>query len=97
MRTFKYGLLPFLILIGSIAGLVIVEPHISATLIICAIGAIMMWIGGTNEKYFLLGVVLVGKIVISLDSEWIENSTIKSEKEKQEKKKEKLIQLTQDQ
>ena len=31
MRTFKYGLLPFLILLGSIAGLVIVEPHISAT------------------------------------------------------------------
>ncbi|MBR2028956.1 MAG: cell division protein FtsW [Oscillospiraceae bacterium] len=64
MRTFKYGLLPFLILLGSIAGLVIVEPHISATLIICAIGAIMMWIGGTNEKFFFLGVLLVVLAVV---------------------------------
>lgn len=59
MKTVKYGVLPFLILLGSIAGLVIVEPHISATLIICAIGAIMMWVGGTDERFFLLGILLV--------------------------------------
>ncbi len=59
MRTIKYGIIPFLILLGSIAGLIIVEPHISATLIICAMGAIMMWVGGTDEKFFLAGIVLV--------------------------------------
>ena len=59
MRTKTYGLVPFALLLGSIAGLVIVEPHISATLIICTIGAIMMWVGGTNEKLFLIGAVLV--------------------------------------
>ena len=35
-------------------------------------------------KYVLEAKIVVGKIVISLDSEWIENSTIKSEKEKQD-------------
>ena len=64
MRTLTYGLVPFIILLGSFAGLIIVEPHISATLIICAIGAIMMWIGGTNEKYFFLGVAIVVIAVI---------------------------------
>lgn len=59
MRTFKYGVMPFLILLGSIAGLVIVEPHISATLIICAIGGIMMLVGGTDEKFFLFAILLV--------------------------------------
>lgn len=59
MKTFKYGIFPFLVLLGSIAGLVIVEPHISATLIICAIGAIMMFIGGTDERFFIFGILLV--------------------------------------
>jgi len=59
MRTFKYGVMPFLILLGSIAGLVIVEPHISATLIICAIGGIMMLVGGTDEKFFIFAILLV--------------------------------------
>ena len=35
-------------------------------------------------KYVLEAKIIVGKIVLSLDSEWIENSTIKSEKEKQD-------------
>ena len=59
MRTVKYGVIPFLLLLGSFAGLIIVEPHISATIIICLIGAIMMWVGGTDERFFLVGVLLV--------------------------------------
>lgn len=59
MRTVKFGILPFLIVLGSVAGLVIIEPHISATLIICAIGVIMMWVGGTDERFFLFGILLV--------------------------------------
>ncbi len=59
MRTFKFGILPFCIVLGSIALLIIVEPHISATLIIGCIGIIMMFVGGTDERFFIAGILLV--------------------------------------
>ncbi|MBQ7284107.1 MAG: FtsW/RodA/SpoVE family cell cycle protein, partial [Oscillospiraceae bacterium] len=59
MKTFSYGVMPFGIALASVAALVILEPHISATLIILAIGVIMMFVGGTDTKWFIIGVVLV--------------------------------------
>jgi len=64
MRTVKYGIIPFLLVLGSVAALVILEPHISATLIICAIGAIMMFVGGTDERFFIIGILLVVAAVV---------------------------------
>lgn len=62
MKTFKYGFLPYLIILGVIAVLLYLEPHMSATLIILALGFILMILGGTNWKY-LVGMVALGVVL----------------------------------
>ena len=59
MGTFRYGVLPFVLVLGVIAALLVMQKHLSATLIICAIGAIMMLIGGTRWPWFVLGAMAV--------------------------------------
>ena len=62
MNSFRYGVLPFAGVLAVTAGLLALEPHLSATLIISATGAVMMFLGGTPKKWFLIGfgVALVG-------------------------------------
>ena len=62
MNSFQYGVLPFAGVLAVTAGLLALEPHLSATLIISATGAVMMFLGGTPKKWFLIGfgVALVG-------------------------------------
>lgn len=52
MKTFKYGILPFVLLLGVIVGLLIMEPHFSASIIIIAIGGAMMFLGGAGLGWF---------------------------------------------
>lgn len=59
MKTFRWGTLPFLMLIGGLAGLVILERHFSGTIIIGIIGVIMMFAAGSNLLY-LGGLAAVG-------------------------------------
>ena len=52
MGTFKYGILPFLmILIPSIA-LLALEPHLSCTVIVIMLAAMMLFIGGIKLRWF---------------------------------------------
>lgn len=60
MKTFKYGVLPFGIVMAVVVGLLVLEPHLSASVIIIAITAIMMFVGGTRLIWFLLGLGVVG-------------------------------------
>ena len=60
MKTFRYGVLPFLLVLGTIAGLMLLEPHLSGTIIILGIGAIMMFVGGTGLAWFGLGIGVGG-------------------------------------
>lgn len=60
MRTFKYGVLPFVVVVMILVGLLILEPHLSASVIIIGIAAIMMFAGGTDLKWFALAAVAVG-------------------------------------
>ena len=53
MKTFRWGVLPFLGVLLILGGLVILERHVSATAIILAVGAIMMFLGGTNLAWLL--------------------------------------------
>jgi cell division protein FtsW len=58
MKTFKYGVLPFAIIALLIVGLLYLEPHLSASVIILAITVIMMFAGGTQPRWFIaLGAV----------------------------------------
>ena len=46
MRTFRYGIVPYVAILGVIAGLMMAEPHLSGTILIVATGAVMMAVGG---------------------------------------------------
>lgn len=69
MKTFKYGILPFVLVLGIIAVLMILEPHYSGTIIILGIGVIMMFVGGSSLKWLGgaagVGVVGVGAMIFS--------------------------------
>ena len=63
MKTFKYGFLPYMVILGLIAILLFLEPHMSATIIILALGFVMMILGGTNWK-FLAGLAVAGIVLV---------------------------------
>lgn len=63
MDTFKYGVLPYIAVLGVIGGLLLIEPHLSATLIIAAVGAVMMFLGGTKKRWFLIGFLIILGVV----------------------------------
>ena len=57
MSTFQYGVLPYAAILVLIAGLLALERHLSATLIIFLIGAVMMFLGGTQKRWFVIGII----------------------------------------
>ena len=54
MGSFAVGVLPFGLVLGAVAVLMLLEPHLSGTLLILGIGAVLMFVGGTALKWFLL-------------------------------------------
>lgn len=66
MKTFRFGFLFLGLVIGLICGLVVLEPHLSATVLIFLIGAVMMVVGGLQLRYIIgcLAVAGVGVVAI---------------------------------
>ncbi|MBR4057324.1 MAG: putative lipid II flippase FtsW [Oscillospiraceae bacterium] len=61
MKTFRYGIAPFLVILIVIVGLLALEPHLSAAIIIVAVGAVMLFIGGVRLYWFVgVGVAVAG-------------------------------------
>ena len=58
MGTFAYGVLPFLFFLGAVAVVMLLEPHLSGTILICSIGLVMMFVGGTKYRYFGIAIAL---------------------------------------
>ena len=52
MDQFRVGVLPFVAILGVVAVLMLLEPHLSGTLLILAIGAVLMFVGGTGLRWF---------------------------------------------
>ena len=52
MRSFRKGILPFALILALIVGLLVLEPHFSASIIIVAIGAAMLFLGGAPPGWF---------------------------------------------
>ena len=52
MRSFRHGILPFAGILAAIIGLLVLEPHFSASVIILAIGAVMLFLGGVRIFWF---------------------------------------------
>ncbi len=54
MGGFKVGVLPFAAILGVVTALMLLEPHLSGTLLILGIGAVLMFVGGTGLRWFAL-------------------------------------------
>ena len=56
MRTFRYGVAPYCLILGVIAILMMLEPHLSGTLLILGTGAVLMLVGGI--RWYWVGAAL---------------------------------------
>ena len=65
MKNPRYGVWPFLVLLGVVVMLMLLEPHLSGTILIVSIGVVMMFVGGTDLKWFMLGGVLIGVAIVA--------------------------------
>ena len=64
MKDPNYGVWPFLALMGIVVLLMLLEPHLSGTILILSIGIIMMFVGGTDLKWFMIGGLLLAAAVV---------------------------------
>jgi cell division protein FtsW len=66
LKTFRHGVLPFVIVLAMIVGLMLLQPHLSGIILIITLGALMMLVGGVDLRWFLLAGILaaVGIAVI---------------------------------
>ena len=53
MKFFKTGILPYLLILGVIVILMMLEPHLSGTILICAIGFVLIFVGGAKITHLL--------------------------------------------
>jgi cell division protein FtsW len=60
MKTFRYGIVPFGGILLLIIGLLVLEPHFSASIIIITIGAVMLFLGGARLFWFIGALAVVG-------------------------------------
>ena len=51
METFKYGIRPYLLLLAFYAVLMLLEPHLSGTILIVGTGVVLLIVGGINKKW----------------------------------------------
>lgn len=63
MKEIKVGFLPLFGLLCVTCGLVVIEPHLSGTMLIAMLGFVMMYVGGVRQGY-LFGVLGAGAAVV---------------------------------
>ena len=68
MHSFAGGVLPFGLILGVVTVLMLLEPHLSGTLLILSIGAVLMFVGGTGLRWFMLagagGAAAIGTAIV---------------------------------
>lgn len=66
MNNFKF-ILFLVILLGLTCGLIVLEPHLSATVLVFAIGIVLMVVGGLQKRYIIGGAAVgVGAIAAAI-------------------------------
>ncbi len=63
MRSFRYGILPYAMILIVVAGLVLLEPHLSGALLILGVGAALMLVGGINWGWVLGAIGAAGGLM----------------------------------
>lgn len=66
MQLPKYSILPGVIVFGTVAGLLLLEPHYSGIVIVGVLTVIMLYIGGMKTKYLIVGGIALGAIILLL-------------------------------
>ena len=66
MQLPKYSILPGVIVFGTIAGLLLLEPHYSGIVIVGVLTVIMLYIGGMKTKYLIIGGIALGAVILLL-------------------------------
>ncbi len=68
MHTFTIGFLPPILVLGMMAGLLMMEPHLSCTVIISVLTISILFIGGINWRYLAIGaaILIAGLIFLVL-------------------------------
>ena len=64
MRTFRYGIAPFGVVMLVLCGLVALERHFSCILIMLLLAAAMLFLGGIQLKWFALGGAAVAVFMV---------------------------------
>ncbi len=54
MHKFKFGILPFMIMLGVVDALMVLEPHISGTIIITVLALTLLFVGGAKPTHFAI-------------------------------------------
>ena len=65
MHRFVYGIVPYMVMLGAIAFLMMKEPHLSGTLIIAALALTLIFVGGARPAHFAL-LVVVGALALGV-------------------------------
>jgi cell division protein FtsW len=67
LQSFFKGMMPYLLLLGVFAVLLLLEPHLSCTMIVLCVAAIIMFTAGAKIRYFVIlglpAVVALGTVV----------------------------------
>ncbi|WP_442873543.1 putative lipid II flippase FtsW [Dysosmobacter sp.] len=68
MRTIRYGIAPYLLILGVIAVLMLLEPHLSGTVLILGTGAVLMLVGGINWAWVIAAIGGAGGVLFLMMS-----------------------------
>lgn len=64
MSNFMYGIVPYLVMLGAVAGLMMKEPHLSGTLIIATLALTLIFVGGARPMHFAV-LIIIGALCIT--------------------------------
>jgi len=62
--SFKHGFFVPMVLIGLLCGLIILQPHLSGTIIVGLIGVMVMFLAGTRLKWLAIFIGIIGVVGI---------------------------------
>ncbi len=76
MRDIRYGILPYMVILAAFSLLMLLEPHLSGTVLIVGIGVVMMSVGGIPGWMVSTGVGGVAAVAV-LFVKLVESGTIR--------------------
>ncbi|HAL15566.1 MAG TPA: hypothetical protein DCP32_02075 [Anaerolineaceae bacterium] len=69
LNNINFGLFPMIVILGLTAGLIVLQPDLSATITICVLGVLLFFLAGVEMKQILLIffiVALLGALVVAV-------------------------------